>query len=52
LFSNGIITISNKIVSLLSVGVTDFRIHGKFEPKQGISYKGITKVVASTTKTT
>jgi hypothetical protein len=43
LFSNGIITISNKIVSLLSVGVTDFRIHGKF---------GITKVVASTTKTT
>jgi hypothetical protein len=51
LFSNGITTISNEIVSLLSVGVTYFIIHGKFEPKQGISYKGIVKVVASTTKT-
>jgi hypothetical protein len=36
----------------LSVGVSNIRINGEFEPQQGISYQGEAKVVASTTKVT
>jgi hypothetical protein len=48
LFSIGIITISNEIVSLLTIEVSNININGEFEREQRISYQGIAKLVAST----
>jgi hypothetical protein len=50
LFSIGKITISNEIVSLLSVGVLEIRINEESNPKQGTSYHGAIEMVLSTIK--
>ncbi len=52
LFLINTITISYETISLLSVGLSNIRINGEFEPQQGISYQGVLKLMASTTKTT
>jgi hypothetical protein len=52
LFSIGTITISDEIISLLSVGVTKIKINGKSEPKKRISNKKTTEVMALITKIT
>jgi hypothetical protein len=52
LFSIGIITILDEIVSLLSVGVSEIRINGKSKPQQRILDQGKIEVVASTIETT
>jgi len=46
LFSIGIITILDEIVSLLSVGVLEIRITGKSKPQQRILDQGRVEVVA------
>ncbi len=50
LFSIGKITISNEIVSLLSVGVLEIRINEESNPKQGTSYHRAIEMVLSTIK--
>jgi hypothetical protein len=52
LFSIGTITISDETISLLSVGVTKIKINGESEPKERISDKKTTEVMALTTKIT
>jgi hypothetical protein len=52
LFSIGTITILDETISLLNVGVSNIKINEKFKLGQGISDERITKVMASTTKTT
>jgi hypothetical protein len=52
LFSIGTIIISKETISLLSVGVSKIKINEEFEPPQGTSNQGVTKVVPSITKTT
>ncbi len=52
LFSIGTITILDETISLLNVGVSNIKINGKSKLGLGISDERITKVMASTTKTT
>jgi hypothetical protein len=48
----GTITISEEIVSLLSIGVSKIKINEEFEPQQGTLDQRLVDVVPSTTKTT
>jgi hypothetical protein len=50
LFSIGTITISNEIISLLSIGVLEIRINTKFKLEQKTSNQRATQVVPSTIK--
>jgi hypothetical protein len=52
LFSISTITISNEIISLLNIGMSEIRINAKSDLEQETVDQGVTEVVPLTTKTT
>jgi hypothetical protein len=51
LLSIGIITISDEIVSLLNIRISEIRINEEYELEQGVTYQRTLEIVSSTTKT-
>jgi hypothetical protein len=52
LFSISIITTLNETISLMSIGMSEVKFNGEFDPKQETSHQGAIEMVILTTNTT